>query len=50
LGVARARPGCSLARVRGHLDAELVAVFDRYELSPADFQVIVTLRRAGAPF
>jgi DNA-binding MarR family transcriptional regulator len=25
-------------------------VFDPYELSPADFQVIVTLRRAGAPF
>jgi DNA-binding MarR family transcriptional regulator len=39
-----------LARVRAHLDAELVAVFDRYDLSPADFQVIVTLRRAGAPF
>jgi hypothetical protein len=50
LGVARAQPGCRLARVRAHLDAELAAVFDRYELSPADFQVIVTLRRAGAPF
>ena len=25
-------------------------VFDRYELSTADFQVIVTLRRAGEPF
>jgi DNA-binding MarR family transcriptional regulator len=39
-----------LARLRGHLDAALVAVFDRYDLSPADFQVIVTLRRAGRPF
>jgi DNA-binding MarR family transcriptional regulator len=39
-----------LARLRGHLDAELAAVFGRYELSPADFQVIVTLRRAGRPF
>ncbi|MEZ0165437.1 MarR family transcriptional regulator [Kineococcus sp. LSe6-4] len=39
-----------LARVRAHLDAELTAVFDRYDLSPADFQVIVTLRRSGAPF
>jgi hypothetical protein len=39
-------PGCRLARVRAHLDAGLAAVFDRYELSPADFQVIVTRRRA----
>lgn len=39
-----------LGRLRGHLDAELGAVFERYGLSPADFQVIVTLRRAGRPF
>jgi DNA-binding MarR family transcriptional regulator len=39
-----------LSRVRAHLDAELAAVFDRYDLSPADFQVIVTLRRTGAPY
>jgi DNA-binding MarR family transcriptional regulator len=39
-----------LARLRGYLDAELVAVFERYGLTPADFQVIVTLRRAGRPF
>jgi DNA-binding MarR family transcriptional regulator len=39
-----------LGRLRGLLDAELGAVFDRYGLSSADFQVIVTLRRAGRPF
>ncbi len=39
-----------LARVRAHLDAGVQAVFDRHDLSPADFQVIVSLRRAGAPF
>jgi DNA-binding MarR family transcriptional regulator len=39
-----------LARLRSHLDAELSSVFDRYDLSAADFQVLVTLRRAGAPY
>ncbi|WP_433304066.1 PDZ domain-containing protein [Actinoplanes sp. CA-030573] len=39
-----------LARLRSHLDAELSSVFRRYDLSPADFQVIVTLRRAGRPY
>jgi len=39
-----------LARVRGHLDAGLQRVFDRYDLTAADFAVIVTLRRAGHPY
>jgi DNA-binding MarR family transcriptional regulator len=39
-----------LGRLRAHLDGELAAVFDRYDLTPADFQVIVTLRRSGTPY
>ncbi|HEV7652010.1 MAG TPA: MarR family transcriptional regulator [Actinophytocola sp.] len=39
-----------LARVRAHLDTALAAVFDGFDLTPADFAVIVTLRRAGAPY
>lgn len=39
-----------LARVRAHLDSGVGEVFARYDLSPADFQVIVTLRRAGRPY
>ncbi|GAB2481945.1 MarR family winged helix-turn-helix transcriptional regulator [Jatrophihabitans fulvus] len=39
-----------MGRVRARLDAELSAVFARYDLTPADFTVIVTLRRAGEPF
>jgi len=39
-----------LERVRGHLEAGLKQVFDRYGLSAADFVVIVSLRRAGAPY
>ena len=39
-----------LARVRSYLDAELAAVYARYGLTSADFLVIITLRRAGAPF
>ena len=39
-----------LARVRSYLDAELAAVYARYGLSGADFLVIITLRRTGAPF
>jgi DNA-binding MarR family transcriptional regulator len=39
-----------LSRVRTHLDTMLIAVFARFGLTAADFQVIVTLRRAGEPF
>jgi DNA-binding MarR family transcriptional regulator len=39
-----------LSRVRTHLDTALIAVFARFGLTAADFQVIVTLRRAGEPF
>jgi DNA-binding MarR family transcriptional regulator len=39
-----------LERVRSHLEAGLKQVFDRYDLSAADFVVIVSLRRAGAPY
>jgi DNA-binding MarR family transcriptional regulator len=38
-----------LARVRTHLDAALAEVFAGFDLTPADFQVLVTLRRTGAP-
>ena len=39
-----------LARVRSYLDAALAEVFDGFDLTPADFQVLVTLRRSGAPY
>ncbi|GAA5023475.1 MarR family transcriptional regulator [Kitasatospora paranensis] len=39
-----------LARVRAHLDGALTEVFDGFDLTPADFQVLVVLRRAGAPY
>jgi DNA-binding MarR family transcriptional regulator len=39
-----------LARARTYLDAGLQHVFARYELSAADFLVIVSLRRSGAPY
>jgi DNA-binding MarR family transcriptional regulator len=39
-----------LARARTYLDAELRAVFARFGLTAADFTVIITLRRAGAPY
>jgi DNA-binding MarR family transcriptional regulator len=39
-----------LARVRGYLDAGVAAVFAQFGLTAADFLVIVTLRRAGAPY
>ena len=39
-----------LARVRSYLDADLAAVNARYNLSGADFLVIITLRRGGPPF
>ena len=39
-----------LARVRSHLDTALADVFAGYDLTPADFQALVTLRRGGAPY
>jgi DNA-binding MarR family transcriptional regulator len=39
-----------LARVRSHLDAGQLQVFRSFDLSPADFRVIVALRRAGPPY
>jgi DNA-binding MarR family transcriptional regulator len=39
-----------LARIRAHLDTALAGVFAGFDLSPADFQVLVTLRRTGAPY
>jgi DNA-binding MarR family transcriptional regulator len=39
-----------LARVRAHVDAAVSTVFARFGLSPADFQVIVALRRTGSPY
>ena len=39
-----------LARARTYLDAELRAVFARFGLTAADFTVIITLRRSGAPY
>jgi DNA-binding MarR family transcriptional regulator len=39
-----------LARVRAHLDAALADLFADHGLTPADFQVIVTLRRRGEPY
>src|SRR5215469_11549899 len=37
-------------RLHAHLQAGLQPVFARFELTGADFQVIVHLRRAGAPY
>ncbi|MFC5642279.1 MarR family transcriptional regulator [Kitasatospora cinereorecta] len=39
-----------LARVRAHLDGALAEVFAGFDLTPADFQVLVNLRRTGAPY
>jgi DNA-binding MarR family transcriptional regulator len=39
-----------LARVRTHLDRHLAEVFAGHGLTPADFQVLVALRRSGAPY
>ncbi len=39
-----------LQRVRAHLDSGLAGVFARWQLSAADFQMIVALRREGHPF
>jgi DNA-binding MarR family transcriptional regulator len=39
-----------LIRLRLYLDAALRSVFERYDLSAADFAVIASLRRAGVPY
>jgi DNA-binding MarR family transcriptional regulator len=39
-----------LARIRGYLDAAVAAVFAGFGLTAADFLVVVTLRRSGAPY
>jgi len=39
-----------LGRVRAHLETGLVEVFAGHGLTAADFEVVVTLRRAGTPF
>ncbi|CAM5782342.1 Transcriptional regulator OS=Cellulomonas persica OX=76861 GN=pecS PE=4 SV=1 [Cellulomonas persica] len=39
-----------LHRVAGHLTDELVAVYRQHGLSEGDFDVLATLRRAGAPY
>jgi DNA-binding MarR family transcriptional regulator len=38
-----------LARIRGHIDAELESVFRAFGLSPSDFAALVTLARVGEP-
>jgi DNA-binding MarR family transcriptional regulator len=39
-----------MGRVRAHFEASLAALFRQHGLGPADFDVIVTLRRAGHPY
>ncbi|NQX29063.1 MarR family transcriptional regulator [Microbacteriaceae bacterium VKM Ac-2854] len=39
-----------LHRLAGHLTAELVPVYARHGLGEGEFDVLATLRRAGAPF
>lgn len=39
-----------LHRVAGHLTDELVAVYREHGLGEGDFDVLATLRRAGAPY
>jgi DNA-binding MarR family transcriptional regulator len=39
-----------LHRVAGHLTAELTAVYRAHGLGEGDFDVLATLRRAGAPY
>jgi DNA-binding MarR family transcriptional regulator len=39
-----------LARVRGYLDAELAGLFARFDLTQADFLVVITLRRSGGSY
>lgn len=37
-------------RLRARFDEELAAVFARFDLTPADFAVLASLRRSGEPF
>ncbi|MEV4381632.1 MarR family transcriptional regulator [Streptosporangium sp. NPDC049644] len=39
-----------LHRLAGHLTEQLCVVYRRYELGEGEFDVLATLRRAGAPF
>ncbi|XVV17201.1 MarR family winged helix-turn-helix transcriptional regulator [Actinoplanes sp. CA-131856] len=39
-----------LHRVAGHLTEQLTVVYRRYGLGEGDFDVLATLRRAGAPY
>jgi DNA-binding MarR family transcriptional regulator len=39
-----------LARVRSHIDSALLQVFRDFDLTAADFRVMVTLRRLGPPY
>jgi DNA-binding MarR family transcriptional regulator len=39
-----------LHRLAGHLTEQLLVVYRRFGLSEGDFDVLATLRRAGAPF
>ena len=39
-----------LGRVREHIDTALLQVFRSFDLTAADFRVIVTLRRVGPPY
>lgn len=39
-----------LHRLAGHLTAELLTVYERHGLGEGEFDVLATLRRAGAPF
>src|SRR6202165_1254760 len=39
-----------LGRVRSHLERQLAEVFRGHDCTPADFHVLVNLRRAGAPY
>jgi DNA-binding MarR family transcriptional regulator len=39
-----------MARVRAHIDSALLGLFREFGLTSADFRVIVTLRRVGAPY
>ena len=39
-----------LGRIRARIDDELAIVFERFDLTAADFTVIAALRRSGAPY
>ena len=50
LNVAPVEVLTRLSRVRTRMDEELAALFERYDLTLADFTVIAALRRAGEPY